>query len=112
MTEEYEGENITGRHRNIEFNYNKNMDFRLKPFVRLGKKYYTVKAWNKFCYPAQQILLKKFDVILIDHQTRSEKARAFLLKFNQKNLNKGIKVIDKFSKDIDKMLKPLGSKRR
>lgn len=84
----------------------------LKDYVRLGKKYYTVKEWKKFTYPVQSTLQRKYDIILTNHMTKGEKARAILSKFNQKNLNKGIKIIDEFSKDLDKMLKPLGKKRR
>lgn len=69
-------------------------------FIRLGEKKFTVKAWKKFDYSHQSVLLRKFDIILTDHQTKSEKIRNILSKFNAKNVNKGI---DKFQKATDTM---------
>lgn len=59
---------------------------------------FTVRAWKRFSPDAQQTLLKKFDVILIDYMTRKEKTIKILKKFNARNLNRGIA---KFNRGVD-----------
>lgn len=53
------------------------------------------------------MLLKKYDVVLTDHQTRNERIISALKKFNSKNLNTGIDrmnhAIESFSKSMDQL---------
>ena len=58
----------------------------------------TLKAWNKFDYESQVKILQKYDVILLDHSTKSQKIIKILRKFNNHNLNQGIK---KFNDGVD-----------
>ena len=68
------------------------------------KKYYTVKQWNCFknndYFDMQDMLCKKFDVILTDHKTKKEKVISILKKFNQRNFNKGMNQFNGFMKDF------------
>jgi hypothetical protein len=76
------------------------------------KKYYTVKEWKRFDKVAerengiditmQEVLLKRYDVILTDYKTKGEKIKGILAKFNAENLNKGITT---FNKGVDMMVK-------
>ena len=69
--------------------------------------FFTVKQWNKFSWNMQEVLCKKYNVILTDYQTRKEKIISLLNKINIKNFNKGmdtfIKSLNKFSKTVDSM---------
>ena len=71
------------------------------------KLYMTVKAWNRFGYEYQKHLMIKFDVILTDHKTRREKIISVLRKFNNKNLDLGIKkfnhTIEDFERSMDQL---------
>ena len=71
--------------------------------TKLYKKYYTMKEWNRFTINWQQRLTNKYDVILTDHKTRSEKLRGI---FNGTNLNKNLDRvqggIESFSKALEK----------
>ena len=63
------------------------------------KKFYTVKEWNKFksndYFDMQDMLCQKYDIILTDYKTKSEKIFSFLKKINLKNLDKAITVFSK-----------------
>jgi hypothetical protein len=69
--------------------------------------FFTVKQWNKFSWNMQEVLCKKYNVILIDYQTRKEKIISLLNKINIKNFNKGMdtfnKSLNKFSKAVDSL---------
>ncbi len=69
--------------------------------------FFTVKEWNRFAWSMQEILCKKYDVILTDYQTRKEKTISLLNKINMKNFNKGMdtfnKSLNKFSQTIDSL---------
>jgi len=65
----------------------------------IEKKFFTVKEWKKF-YNIQEVLCKKFDVILTDHKTKKENTIFFLNKINLKNINKGIEVFNKLIQDF------------
>ena len=69
--------------------------------------FFTVKQWNKFSWNMQEALCKKYNVILIDYQTRKEKIISLLNKINIKNFNKGMdtfnKSLNKFSKTVDSL---------
>jgi len=81
-------------------------------------KFYTVKQWQQFDKVAeiengieitwQELLLKKYDVILTDHTTTKQKVHRVVMAFNFKNLDKGLKMFDKgmntFNKEISKGL--------
>jgi hypothetical protein len=55
----------------------------------------------------QEVICKKYDVILTDYQTRKEKTISLLNKINIKNFNKGMDVfnksLNKFSKTVDSL---------
>jgi len=78
--------------------------------LTLYTKYYTVKQWGKLDKYAEKIngeeitwqqkILEKYQVILTDHQTKSEKIKGILSKFNGKNLDR---AINGFKKGADKM---------
>jgi len=82
-------------------------------------KYYTVKEWKKFDKVAerengiditmQEILLKRYDVILLDYKTKKEKLFGIIDKFNVKNINKGI---TKFNKGVDQFSKVMGEPKK
>ena len=63
------------------------------------KKKYTVKEWKKL-YKIQDILCKKFDVILTDHKTNKEQLVLILKNINLKNINKGINTFNKIIQDF------------
>jgi len=69
--------------------------------------FFTVREWNRFSWSMQEILCKKYDVILTDYKTRKEKIILLLHKINMKNFNKGMdtfnKSLNKFSKTVDSM---------
>ena len=87
--------------------------------LRYPKKF-TVKAWNKFDLTQQDILCCRYDIILTDYKTRKEKILNVMDKFSPKNIDKGIKIMNKglsqFSKTIDELDKGLnqsiGGKKR
>jgi len=70
------------------------------------KKRYTVKEWKKL-FRIQEVLCKKFEVILIDHKTKKEMFIDILDKINSKNINKGIttfnKIIQEFGGSMEKL---------
>ena len=69
--------------------------------------FFTVKEWNRFSWSMQEVLCKKYDVILTDYKTRKEKIILLINKINMKNFNKGMdtfnKSLNKFSKTVDSM---------
>ena len=69
--------------------------------------FFTVKEWNRFTWNMQEVICKKYDVILTDYKTRKEKIMSLLNKINMKNFNKGMdtfnKSLNKFSKIVDSM---------
>ncbi len=73
----------------------------------MQKLFFTVREWNRFAWSMQEVICKKYDVILTDHQTRKEKTISLLNKINIKNFNKGMdtfnKVLNKFSKTVDSL---------
>ena len=82
-----------------------------------GKKYYTVKEWKKFrnnnYFDMQEMLCKKYEIILTDYKTKSEKILSLLSKINLKNIDKGIvrfnKVLQNFSESMDKVTSEIDS---
>ena len=79
----------------------------------MKKLYYTVKQWKKFDYFVQRVLLKKYDVILTDHQTRNERIVSALKRINPQNLNSSIEkfnsAVNSFSKSMDSLSAEMGS---
>ncbi len=71
--------------------------------------FFTVKEWNRFTWSMQEVICKKYDVILTDYQTRKEKIISLLNKINMKNFNKGMdtfnKSLNKFGKTVDSLTK-------
>ena len=94
-----------------------------------NKKHYTVKEWKKFkkikvkeidgikyYYDMQELMCKKYDIILTDYKTKSEQIIIFLKKINMKNINKGIdtfnKAVQSFGGSMDQLSKDLGSSKK
>jgi len=73
-----------------------------------NKKKYTVKEWKKL-YKIQEILCKKFDVILTDHKTNKEQLVLILKNINLKNINKGIVTFNKIIQDFGGSMEKLTS---
>ena len=81
------------------------------------KKFYTVKEWNKFknndYFDMQDMLCQKYDIILTDYKTKSEKIFSFLKKINLKNLDKGVtefsKLVQSFGGSMDQLTRELNS---
>ena len=73
----------------------------------MQKLFFTTKEWNRFSWSMQEILCKKYEVILTDYRTRKEKTISLLNKINMKNFNKGMnlfnKSLNKFSKTVDSL---------
>ena len=69
--------------------------------------FFTLKQWNKFSWSMQEVLCKKYNVILTDYKTTKEKITLLLDKINIKNFNKGMdtfsKSLNKFSKTVDSL---------
>ncbi len=89
--------------------------------------FFTIKEWNRFDWNKQQVLTKKYAVILTDYKTRKEKMLQVLNQINFKNFNKGIegfnKIVQQFgnsmgsltremSKDIEKSNKESEARER
>lgn len=74
--------------------------------------FFTVKQWNKFSWNMQEILCKKYNVILTDYHTTKEKITLLINKINIKNFNKGMdtfnKSLNKFSKTVDSLTASAG----
>ncbi len=73
--------------------------------------FFTVKEWNRFTWSIQEVICKKYDVILTDYKTRKEKTMLLLNKINMKNFNKGMdtfnRSLNKFSKTVDSLNRPI-----
>ena len=93
------------------------------------KKYYTVKQWRKFKkiqvkeingtkhhLDIQELLCKKYDILLTDYKTRRELVIIFLKKINMKNINKGIdtfnRAVQAFGGSMDQLANEFGSSRK
>ena len=91
-----------------------------------NKKYFTVKQWRKFKktqvkevngikhhLDMQELMCKKYDIILTDYKTKRERIIIFLKKINMKNINKGIdtfnKAVQSFGGSMDQLSKEFGS---
>lgn len=89
------------------------------------KKYYTQKEWSKFktfhkkeingktyYIDVQEVMCKKYDIILTDYLTRNEKIVQVLKKFNKKNFDKGMltfnQSVQAFTGSIDALTKEIG----
>lgn len=89
--------------------------------TKLPQKRYTVREWKRFKSPVQEMLLRRFDVILTDHKTRRERLRGFARAMfrptiqqrqsQRKSLDTGIKkvkgAIDNFDRSMDSLSKGL-----
>ena len=71
-------------------------------------KRYTVKEWKKL-YKIQEVLCKKYDVILTDHKTNKEQLVLILKNINFKNVNKGIDTFNKIIQDFGGSMEKLTS---
>ena len=73
------------------------------------KKFYTVKEWSIFksndYFDMQELLCQKYDVVLIDYQTKKQNTFSLLQKINLKNFDKGItefsKLVQSFGNSMD-----------
>lgn len=78
------------------------------------KKELTCKEWARFDrvwervdgieITGQEIICQRYEIILTDYQTKGEKARGILSKFNMANLDKGLKILDKGLNEFDKKM--------
>jgi hypothetical protein len=70
------------------------------------QKQYTIKEWKKL-YNLQELLCKKYDIILSDHKTKKESVLSILDQINFKNINKSIisfnKMIQEFGGSMEKL---------
>ena len=66
--------------------------------MRVQRKY-TVKEWKKL-YKLQELLCKKYDVVLVDYTTNREKLGTILKEINLKNINRGIETFNKIIQDF------------
>ena len=93
------------------------------------KKLYTVKQWGRFKkilvkddhgikynVDLQELMCKKYDIILTDYKTKREKITAILKKINTKNINKCIntfnKVVQDFGDSMDELTKEIGDSKK
>ena len=94
-----------------------------------NKKFYTVKEWKKFkkikvkeidgikyYYDMQELMCKKYDIILTDYKTKRERIIKIFEKINMKNINKSIdafnKAVQAFGGSMDQLSKDLGSSKK
>ena len=83
------------------------------------RKYFTVEEWQKFktndYFDMQEMLCQKYDVILIDYQTKKEKIFSVLQKINLKNFDKGItefsKLVQSFGNSMDQFTAEINDKK-
>ena len=58
------------------------------------KKFYTVSEWSNFkknnYFDMQELLCKRYDVILTDHKTKKQKIKSILSHINLKNVDQGL----------------------
>ena len=93
------------------------------------KKLYTVKQWKKFkkikateldgikhYFDLQEIMCKKYDIILTDHKTKWDQITSILKKINSKNINKCIDAfsmgVQAFGVSIDELSKDFESTKK
>ena len=74
------------------------------------KKFYSVREWKKF-YKNQELMCKKYDIILTDYKTKKEKIISSLKQINLKNIDKGIsafnKIIQEFGGSMDQLTRDI-----
>ena len=83
------------------------------------KKFYTVKQWSKFksndYFDMQELLCQKYDVVLIDYQTKKQKTFSLLQKINLKNFDKRIveflKLLQSFGNSMDQFTTEINDKK-
>ena len=83
------------------------------------KKFYTVKQWSKFksndYFDMQELLCQKYDVVLIDYQTKKQNTFSLLQKINLKNFDKGItefsKLVQSFGNSMDQFTAEINDKK-
>ena len=83
------------------------------------KKFYTVKEWSKFksndYFDMQELLCQKYDVVLIDYQTKKQNTFSLLQKINLKNFEKGItefsKLVQSFGNSMDQFTAEINDKK-
>jgi NACalpha-BTF3-like transcription factor len=84
-------------------NYELATDYFCYLYVRTPKKF-TWKAFNKFDKVKQQLLCERYNIILTDHETKGEKTKRILKKFNAKNVSKVANQIGQSVNEISKAL--------
>ena len=62
------------------------------------------KAFKKFGWTKGQVLCEKYDLIITDHETKSEKALRIAKKFNMTNINLGIAKFNNGVQQFSKMM--------
>lgn len=78
--------------------------------------FFTVKEWNRFDWNKQQVLTKKYAIILTDYKTRKENVLQVLNQINFKNFHKGIDIFNKmvqdFGNSMDKITKEIDNSKK
>ena len=73
-------------------------------------KKYTVKEWKKL-QKIQEVLCKKFDIILTDHSTKTKRILSIFDTINFKNITKGIEILNSslqsFGNSMDELVTEL-----
>ena len=88
-------------------------------YIKIPKQF-TWKAFMRFDMVKQQLLCERYDITVPDFETKGQKAKRILKKFNAKNVSKvanqisiSVNEISKAMNDIDKGLdQSLGRKPR
>ena len=83
------------------------------------RKYFTIEEWQKFktndYFDMQEMLCQRYDVILIDYQTKKEKIFSVLQKINLNNFEKGItvfsKLVQSFGNSMDQFTAEINDKK-
>jgi hypothetical protein len=85
------------------------------------KRYWTVQQWKKvrkthekrigdntYYLDMQEMLCKKFDIILVNYRTKREIAMGIIKAVNFRNFDRGMKIFDDAMKEFDSMMKDFG----
>ena len=92
-----------------------------KPRIVRPTRYYSMKVWKRFnkvhekhvgdkvyYLDMQEVMCRKFDIILIDYKTSRQRIIDIAKGFNMKNFDKGMTIFDNAMKDFDDMMKDFG----
>lgn len=75
------------------------------PYSFKYPKKFTWRGFRRFSWDAQEVLCKRYDIVLVDYETRNEKIIRHARKFNMKNFNRAMKALDKGIEKFSKAVK-------